>query len=165
MNPELIIFYGLSACLIAFSLFVVTTRNLFRGAMALTGALSVMAGLFAFLGGDFLAAGQLLIYVGGVMLLLTFVVMFVQTPEISRLRQTSVRWLPALALSIGVAAFLIQAFRRLPPPPAPPVPLVPTSAALGRLLLGDMGVPFEVISLVLLAALVGAIVFGLERES
>ena len=43
--------------------------------------------------------------------------------------------------------------------------MAPTSARLGRLLLGDMAVPFEAISLVLLAALVGALVFGLERDA
>jgi NADH-quinone oxidoreductase subunit J len=164
MNLELGIFYALSVLLIGFSLVVVTSRNLFRGAMNLTAALGVMAGLFALLGGDFIAASQLLIYVGGVMVLLIFVVMFVQTPEIFRARQTSKRWILALILGLSVSGILIQAFRRAPAGAAVPE-MAPTSAGLGRLLLGDMAVPFEAISLILLAALVGALVFGLEREA
>ena len=104
----------LSVLLIGFSLAVVTSRNLFRGAMSLTAALGVMAGLFALLGGDFIAAGQLLIYVGGVMVLMIFVVMFVQTPEIFRARQTGKRWIPALILGLGVSGILLHAFRRVP---------------------------------------------------
>jgi len=123
-----------------------------------------VAAFFALLGGDFLAASQLLIYVGGVMVLILFVVMFVQTPDLFRARQTSVRWIPALLLAGGVGALFIRAFCHIESPTELPV-LQPTSTALGHLLLGDMAVPFEVISLVLLAALVGALVFGLERES
>jgi NADH:ubiquinone oxidoreductase subunit 6 (subunit J) len=166
MNPELCIFYVLSVLLIGFALIVVTSRNLFRGAMSLTAALGVMAGLFALLGGDFIAASQLLIYVGGVMVLLIFVVMFVQTPEIFRARQTGKRWLPALILGVSVAGILIRAFQRAPLYAVSTItdPMMPTSSRLGYLLLGDMSVPFEVISLILLAALVGALVFGLERE-
>ena len=110
MTPELLIFYTLSALLIVFAVMVVTSRNLFRGAISLTAALGVMAGLFALLGADFLAAGQLLIYVGGVMVLLIFVVMFVQRPDIFRAHQTGKRWMPALVLGIGVIAILIHAF-------------------------------------------------------
>jgi NADH:ubiquinone oxidoreductase subunit 6 (subunit J) len=164
MTPELIIFYALGALMLGLALVVVTTRNLFRGAMALTAALGVMAGLFALLGGDFLAASQLLIYVGGVMVLLIFVVMFVQTPELFRARQTSRRWIPALVLGAGVAAVFIHVFLRVDLSSDALLPMAPTSARLGHLLLGDMAVPFEVVSLILLAALVGALVFGLERE-
>lgn len=164
MTPSLVIFYVLAALLIGFSLVVVTARNLFRGALALTSALGVMAGLFALLGGDFLAAGQLLIYVGGVMVLLIFVIMFVQTPEIFRARQTNKRWIPSLALAATLIAVFVQIFRKFNVPTEALAAPTPTSAALGRLLLGDLVVPFEVISLILLAALVGALVFGLEIE-
>jgi NADH:ubiquinone oxidoreductase subunit 6 (subunit J) len=163
MKLELSIFYVLSVLLIGLSLVVVTSRNLFRGAMSLTAALGVVSGLFALLGGDFIAASQLLIYVGGVMVLLIFVVMFVQTPEIFRARQTGKRWIPALVLGLSVGGILIRAFQRVPGGDASGA-MAPTSAGLGHLLLGDMAVPFEAISLILLAALVGALVFGLERE-
>jgi len=164
MTLETGIFYGLGGLLLILSLLVVTTRNLFRGALALSTALGVMAGLFVLLGGDFLAAGQLLIYVGGVMVLILFVVMFVQTPALFRAPQTNRRWIPALVLGAGVAAVFIHIFYTVPMPEETLAPAAPTSAALGKLLLGDMAVPFEVVSLILLAALVGALVFGLERE-
>ena len=112
--------------------------------MALTAALGVMAGLFALLGGDFLAAGQLLVYIGGVMVLLIFVVMFVQTPDLFRARQTSRRWSPALALGGGVAAVFINRFRQVPTPAQALPALTPTSAAgLGRLLAGRYGRSFR----------------------
>ena len=82
----------LSVLLIGLSLIVVSARSVFRSAIALTGALGVVAGIFALLGADFVAASQLLIYVGGIMIIMLFVIMLSQRPAAMMERQTNDQW-------------------------------------------------------------------------
>lgn len=160
-----IIFYVGALVTILFALAAVTVRNVFRAGLALTAALSLVAGFFILLGADFLAAAQVLVYVGGVMIIMLFVIMLSQQPTDSAQPQTNSQWWIAALLSAGVGAALVVAFKD----GFSSAPLggaqQPTSAAIGHLLLGDMLVPFEAISLVLLAALVGAVLFaGPDQE-
>jgi NADH:ubiquinone oxidoreductase subunit 6 (subunit J) len=160
----IIIFSAMSLLLIGLSLVVVTARSVFRGAIALTAALGVAAGLFALLGADFVAAGQLLIYVGGIMIIMLFVIMLSQRPQAKLDRQANEQWLWAALFALAVTCGLIVQFRAAYRGVFSTTVSVPTSASIGRLLLGDMIVPFEAVSLVLLAALVGAVYFGLDKE-
>ncbi|MDE2292377.1 MAG: NADH-quinone oxidoreductase subunit J, partial [Elusimicrobia bacterium] len=124
--------------------------------------LAGVAGLFASLGSDFLFAAQILIYVSGVAVLVLFVVLLAGRHSELHLRQTNRQWVPALAIA-GTALWalsrLSEAFRGV----AASTPAHPTTAALGRLLMGEYAVPFELVSLILLAALVGAVVFSLPE--
>jgi len=159
-----LIFGLLAMLLIGLSLVVVTSRSVFRGAVALTGALGVVAGLFALLGADFVAAGQLLIYVGGIMIIMLFVIMLSQRPQDHLDRQTNDQWVWGAFFSLAIACALIMQFRAVYRGIFVTTVATPTSASIGRLLLGDMVVPFEAVSLVLLASLVGAVYFGLDKE-
>jgi len=166
INLPSIIFYTFSVLAIGMAIVVVTSRNVFHSAMALTGTLGVVAGFFALLGADFLAASQVLIYVGGIMIIMLFVVMLSQQPFDALQRQTNTQWLYGILFAAAVAASLIRSFRDVyRGVAAVATDTVPTSAPIGRLLLGDMLVPFEAVSLVLLAALVGAVVFGQDRKA
>src|ERR1041385_7569757 len=102
MIPTLV-FGAMSASLIVLSLVVVTSKSVFRGAIALTAALGVVAGLFALLGADFVAASQLLIYVGGIMIIMLFVIMLSQHPLAELDRQTNDQWLWGALFSMAVA--------------------------------------------------------------
>jgi len=156
-----IVFYAFAVLAVLSALVVVTTRNIFHSALALTGCLSVVAGLFVLLGADFLAAGQLLVYVGGIMIIMLFVVMLSQRAAGERQRQTNRQWLWGLLLAGAVGCALIMRLRAAFQGAAQiPAAMTPTTSAIGRLLLGDMLVPFEAVSLVLLAALVGAVLFA-----
>jgi NADH:ubiquinone oxidoreductase subunit 6 (subunit J) len=159
MIPTLI-FAFMAALLIGLSIIVVTSRSVFHSAIALTAALGVVAGLFALLGADFVAAGQLLIYVGGIMVIMLFVIMLSQKPAQNLDRQTNDQWLWGILFALAVTSGLIIQFRAVYRGVLFSTEASPTSAAIGRLLLGDMVIPFEAISLVLLAALVGAIYYG-----
>jgi NADH:ubiquinone oxidoreductase subunit 6 (subunit J) len=165
MTLPTVIFYSLAALLIVLALIVVSTRQLFHAALALAGALSIVGALYAFLGADFLAASQILLYVGGIMVLILFAIMFVQSPDEGRVHQSRPGWFWAILIALGLVGLLIEVFHLAVPPFESQMPWTPTSAALGRLLLNDMLVPFEVVSLILLVALIGAVVFGVERES
>lgn len=160
----LLIFGLFSVVLIALSLIVVTSKSVFRAAIALTAALAVIAGIFALLAADFVAASQLLIYVGGIMIIMLFVIMLSQRSHGGTDTQTNEQWLLAgffaLAVACGLGAQFIAAFKGV----NITAEALPTSAAIGRLLLGPMLVPFEAVSLVLLAALVGAVYIGQNKE-
>jgi len=158
------VFALLSVLLIGLSLVVVTARSVFRGAIALTAALGVVAGLFAFLGADFVAASQLLIYVGGIMIIMLFVIMLSQRPQDQYDRQTNEQWVWGAFFALAVSCALIMQFRSVYRGIFATTVAMPTTASIGRLLLGDMVVPFEAVSLVLLAALVGAVYFGLDDK-
>jgi NADH:ubiquinone oxidoreductase subunit 6 (subunit J) len=159
-----IIFGFMAALLIGFALVVVTARSIFRCAIALTAALGVVAGIFAMLGADFVAAGQLLIYVGGIMVIMLFVIMLSQRPQSDLIRQANDQWLWAGFFALAIISGLIIQFRAAYRGVFSTTVAMPTSAEIGKLLLGDMVVPFEAISLVLLAALVGAVYFGENKD-
>ena len=163
MLPTLI-FGFMAAILIGLSIVVVASRSVFRSAIALTGALAVVGGLFALLGADFVAAGQLLIYVGGIMIFMLFVIMLSQRPADDLDKQTNDQWLWGALFALAVACGLIMQFRAVYRGVFYVAEGSPTTASIGRLLLGDMVVPFEAISLVLLASLVGAIYFGQDKR-
>jgi len=159
-----LIFGIMAALLIGLSLVVVTSRSIFRSAIALTGALGVVAGLFALLGADFVAASQLLIYVGGIMIIMLFVIMLSQRPLPQMDRQTNDQWIWGALFALAVACGLLMQFRAVYRGVFFSTAASPTTASIGQLLLGDMIVPFEAVSLVLLAALVGAVYFGMDYE-
>ena len=160
-----VLFYVMAFLLIAMALLVVTSTNLFHSAIALTGSSAVSAGLLALLGADFLAISQLLVYVGGVMIIMLFVVMLSQQPVRSFQRGTSDRWMLGLLVSGTLCGYLTMNYRQHFYSQIAIGTMTPTTSQIGRLLLNQMLVPFEAVSLVLLTALVGAVVFGQDSES
>jgi NADH-quinone oxidoreductase subunit J len=162
-----IVFWFLSAIFIATAICVVTLRSVFYSAVSLGAALTVMAGLFILFGADFLGVAQVLVYVGGVMIIMLFVIMLSpQTRDHLHLeRQTRNQWLRGVLLALASCVSLIHGFRVFAGQSVAVREMLPTSAPLGRLLLGDMLLPFETVSLILLVALVGAVLFGQDKLS
>jgi NADH-quinone oxidoreductase subunit J len=159
-----IAFYAMAVALIVTSLGVVTMRNVFYGAVFLGPALTVVAGLFILCGADFLGAAQLLVYVGGIMIIMLFVIMLSPQPRHPKVSQRNRQWLAGLIISAAMGGVLIKALDVFKGSLNPTGQLPPTTANLGRLLLGDMLLPFEVVSLILLSALVGAVLFGQDKK-
>ncbi|MFH1725922.1 MAG: NADH-quinone oxidoreductase subunit J [Elusimicrobiota bacterium] len=155
-------FYVFAAVTLVAAVCVVLLRNVLHSALMLGLALAGVGGLFATLGADFLFAAQILIYVSGVAVLVLFVVMLSGRASELSLRQTNDQWLAAL-LICGVTLWgmwrYIAAFGEVRAG-APPEP---TTASLGRILMGEFSVPFELASLILVAALVGAVVFTIPE--
>ncbi len=156
---ESAIFYGSAAVTLVSALLVVTLRNTVHAALFLGLTLAGVGGLFAGLGADFLFAAQIMIYVGGIAILVIFVVMLMGRASDLNLRQVNDQWLAGLLICGVTLAGLLRVFSvfsrtdHLAPPE-------PTTAPLGRLLMSDLAVPFELISLVLIAALLGAVFFS-----
>lgn len=157
-------FYLLGGVTLLAALGVTLTRNLFHSALCLAVALLGVAGLYLYLAAEFLAVVQILIYVGAILTLLIFGVMLtarIADPTIPNLN----RQVAAAALvALGAGWALISALRRaaaLPHGPIAPVPL----ETLGRGLVTAYVLPFEVVSLILVAALVGAIVIARPEQA
>lgn len=160
-------FWLLSASFIAAAIGVVAIPSVFYAAVSLGAALTVIAGLFVLFGADFLGIAQILVYVGGVMVIMLFVIMLSpQTRDRFNFEQLSLgKWLRGIGLALLTGGGLIKGFKVFADNHAGVRDALPTSASLGRLLLGDMLLPFEVISLILLVALVGAVLFGQDKVS
>jgi len=159
------IFWSLAALTAVSALGVVTMRNTVHSALSLGVCLMGVAGLFATLGADFLFAGQILVYVGGVAVLIMFVVMLLGRASDLHLRQVNNQWAAAL-LICAISAVGLWRIVKAFPLTGNPSTLAPTTKPLGLLLMSDYAVPFEVVSLVLTGALLGAIYFShLEREA
>jgi NADH:ubiquinone oxidoreductase subunit 6 (subunit J) len=155
---------GLLALLILVgALWVVTLRNLFRAALSLGLVLLGVAALFIVLEAEFLAFVQVLVYVGAILTLIVFAVMLTArlqgSPEIPASRQ---RLLGALTAG-GLFAALVGATRTLVWPRAPAGEAVPL-AALGQQLVTTLVLPFEVVSLVFVAAMIGAIAIAAPKR-
>ncbi len=159
-----LLFFFLAALVLIPALLVVTVRNVFHSALWLIVSLMGVAGVYACLAADFLFAVQILVYVGGVMVLLLFVVLLSGKPSDWAGRQVSQHsWLAALAASF-VAAAIVSVIAAWPLTTAAPEAPLLTTGALGSVLMNELVLPFEVISLVLLASLVGAVYFSAKKK-
>lgn len=151
-------FYVVSAFTLAGAWAAVSARNLFRAALGLALALFGVAALYLFLQAEFLAVIQLLIYVGAILTLILFGVMLtarIADPQVPRWNeQAGVALVLAGGLGLGLAWLFLKAVWELPEALPPPVSI----PDLGRMLLCEYLLPFELLSVLLLGALVGAIV-------
>jgi NADH:ubiquinone oxidoreductase subunit 6 (subunit J) len=149
--------YGLMAGLLATAALTVTTRNLFHSAIFLAFTLLGVAILYFFLHADFIAAIQILLYVGAIMVLVIFAIMLTARIQDPKVPQSNRQQIPTLVLMSAVATYLITAILKTPWNLAP-TPKSTDAVALGKALMGEFVFPFEVVSIVLLVALIGAIV-------
>lgn len=166
---ETVFFYLISAFILFSAYFVVTARNLFRCAIGLTAALIGIAGIYLLLDAQFLSAVQVAVYVGGVVVLVVFAILMVSdVTQKEYLRSPLSRSIIAaviaeLLLVIVAAAAFKQGFGAARPEPASA-----QVREIGHALLatgpGGFALPFEVITLVLVAALVGACTIAGERD-
>jgi NADH-quinone oxidoreductase subunit J len=131
--------------------------------LSLIGVMGSLAVLYLLLGAEFIAAAQLIVYAGAIMVLFVFVIMLLNAgAEHGRSRSGFVKWLgiPLFTVFVGVLAYLIQS--RLPD--SKPVLFGSfTQAAgleIGRSLFTEYLLPFEVTSLLILIAIIGAVVLA-----
>jgi NADH-quinone oxidoreductase subunit J len=155
MTGEAVALLVLAAVLLGASLGVVLARNLFHAVLWLALALIGTAGVFLLLRAEFLAAVQVLLYAGGVVTIVVFAIMLTERLAGERITQMNrgIGWgmLAAGAVFLGVAAMVLRA------PVSPPPPATPTTAGLGRALLTEGVLAFEVLGVLLVAALLGAL--------
>lgn len=156
---EAAVFWSLAGVTLVGALGVALLRNVLHAALMLGLCLLGVAGLFASLGADFLFAAQVLVYVGGVAVLVLFVVLLAGRASDLLTRQTNHQWLPG-ALLAGLTCWGLLRSTEPVGGGLAAAPPSPTTRALAGVLLGDLAVPFELVTLILLAALVGAVLFS-----
>jgi NADH-quinone oxidoreductase subunit J len=157
VEPVDVLLAALGAVAFGAGVLVVTTRHVVRAGLWLVVALGAVAGLYLVLTAELVAWVQVLLYVGAVVVLLLFAVMLTRAPIGVSADLDRPRW-PALLVGggagLGLAALLVQAYRWT----RVPLPEAGTAAKLGAEVFRSWVLPFEVVSVLLLAALVGAIV-------
>lgn len=159
------IFYGVAALVLGSALYVVVGKNLVHSAFALVAAFFGVAVFYVYLGADFLAGAQVLIYVGGILTLLLFGVMLTNRIYNLNLRSGAIQVVPG-ALSAGlVFALLVWIIQSVDWGAMDAGDPGPTSESIGRLLMGDYLLPFEIASVLLLIALMGAAMLVRRRGS
>ena len=157
MDIYTIIFYFFALITLGSGCVVVFSRNIVRAAFALLFAFFGVAGIYIFLLADFIAIAQLLIYVGGIMVLILFGVMLTSHQISVDAKTGTIQTLPAILISACVGAGLIWIFWITDWKVNSQLPIVETTAPkIGELLLTKYLLPFEVASVVLLVALIGA---------
>ena len=161
-----IMFWILSVVILASAFMVVSLKNIFHCALFLIVCLFGVAGIFVLLHAEFLAAAQVLIYVGAVSILIIFAVMLTSNLAGKRISQTNHNAMVAFFVSI---MFVFGAFILLRgthvwrlAETALPSNNIET---IGTLLMTEFMLPFEIVSALMLAALIGAIVLAREEKS
>lgn len=154
--------FQLLAGVIALSALVTAvSTDIVRSAFALLGTFGGVAGLYAFMGADFLMATQLLIYVGGILVLILFAVLLTHQIDGFNVTNRSVGLVPGAVLGLLVVGLIAKVALYTPWPkgPAEATPN-PTAAKIGDAFLTEYLLPFELASVVLLLALIGAVILA-----
>ncbi len=159
-----IVFYFFAALTVFSAAVVVFSRNLIHSAFALLFTFLGVAALYVFLGADFLAATQMVIYVGGILVLLIFGVMLTHKLYDMKLKSETFQFWPGLVLVATVFLTLIVIMMRTTWKNQGTEAMNPTTAAIGELFMKEYILPFEVASVFLLIALIGAAMIVRRRS-
>ena len=169
MNPVAtpIFFYGLSIAAIVFAIAVITRKNAVHAALSLIGTLISLAGLYLMLYAPFVAGVQIVLYAGGIMVLFLFVIMLVNLDQNIREIQFNKQWMVGLIAALalgGLVLFVIRTGRKIfPINLTAALPEGSNTQMVGLALYGQYMLPFEIASLLLLVAIVGAVVMAKKR--
>ena len=167
---EAIAFYFISACILGFAVLVISTKDTVHSVLFLVLDFLFVAALYVLLGAQFLAAIQILVYAGGIVVLYLFVVMLVnlkRSPEAHAdpHRKTKLGFGLAAAVLAELALLAVRA-SDMPVRPivqAAEVPVTGNTEVVGWMLYTSYLIPFEIASMLLLVAMIGAIVLA-KRE-
>jgi len=163
-------FYYMAAASVASALLAVTRKNPVHSMLWVLALFLHVAGIFLLLRAEFLAAVQVIVYAGAILIFYLFVVMLLDLPDEEARSRFGKHWPLAAALGLGFAGlvWLARAGTGVAPVvtrPAAEGPTQGTLAAIGTALFGPFALPFEMASLVLLAAIIGAVVLAKKRAA
>ena len=172
MTPTLIVFWAFAVLTMGSALLCITMRNPVSSALWLVVTLFALAGLFVLLDAQFIAVLQVLVYAGAIMVLFLFVIMLL---NIGRATRSDIKGAWGLGVGVLLAGLMmvqLLALRFGAPPPQLTLPAGAMAraaaeqgmvAAVARPLFSTYLVPFEITSILLLAALVGAVVLAKRK--
>jgi NADH-quinone oxidoreductase subunit J len=161
-------FYMLSGIMLIGGILVITRKNAVHSALALIFTLLAQAGLYLMLYAPFVAGVQIILYAGGIMVLFLFVIMLVNLERAMKERQFNKQWLVGIVAAGALGGLFITVYTK-------GTTLFPDHAvsssnleaantqSIGTLLYGQYMFPFEIASLLLLVAIIGAVVMAKKR--
>jgi NADH-quinone oxidoreductase subunit J len=161
---DVVAFWSLAALLIGSALAVVLTKNLFHSVLWLALSLTAVAGIFLSLDAEFLAAVQLLLYAGGVITIVVFAIVVTERLVGERITQVSRRLLMGVILAGALLVALLRFLRGAELPVERPVVAVDVTRVLGQVLMTEFVLPFELLAVLLLIGLLGALYFARPEE-
>jgi len=171
MLIDTVLFYVFAVLVLGGGILTITRRNAVHSAISLIVSLLGVAGLYLLQQAEFLFAVQIVLYVGGIMVLFLFVIMLVNLDQAAKERQFNRQWLVALA-AVGATGALIGYFLYRgagafhiadtgAPVPAPPA--LGNTEMVADALFSEYLLPFEIASVLLLVAVVGSVVMAKKR--
>jgi NADH-quinone oxidoreductase subunit J len=160
VTGEVLAFWVLGFVLVGSALAVVLSKNLFHAVLWLALALTGTAGVFLQLDAEFLAAVQLLLYAGGIVTIVVFAIVVTERLVGERISQTSRRIAASAVVAAALLATILSAISERPLPVAPPALPADLTRNIGDAILTRFVMPFELLALLMLAALMGAIYFA-----
>ena len=168
MLIDTIFFYAFALMTLGGAILTITRRNAVHSAISLIVSLLGVAGLYLLQHAEFLFAVQIVLYVGGIMVLFLFVIMLVNLDQMAKERQFNRQWMVALAAVAAVGVEIAYFFYRGQSTFRLAEMVAPASAQgntemLADVLFREYLLPFEIASILLLVAVVGAVVMAKKR--
>jgi len=154
------IFYILAGIILGSAVMVVSLKNIFHCALYLVLCLFGVAGIYILLSAEFLAAVQVLIYVGAITILMIFAIMLTAKLYNAKIKQSNEQVFPGIIIVAALLIATIFTLSRTAWKVSYEVAEVQSIVGIGNLLLTKYVLPFEVVSVVLLTALIGAIIIA-----
>ena len=166
MNLTSILFYAFEALAALSSIALIFVRNVFHGALLLITCLLALAGIYVLAFAEFVAVTQILVYAGGILVVIIFGIMLTTKLSGKPLLVEHVYGFSGTLAGIGFFALLIfsivnASFKNLPPPPT----RLTEIRTIGVGLMTDFALPFEVAGILLLVALIGAAIIASSTKS
>jgi NADH-quinone oxidoreductase subunit J len=159
-------FYMLSGLAVLGGMLVITRRNPVHSALALILTLLAQAGLYLMLYAPFVAGVQVILYAGGIMVLFLFVIMLVNVSQVQKEEQFNKQWLAGIVAAFALGVLLVWVYtqgKTLFPLEAAELPEQLNTQQVGGLLYSNYMFAFEIASLLLLVAIIGAVVMAKKK--
>ena len=163
MNASLAIFFVLAAVAVAGAVSLILQRHPIHSALSLIVVMVALAGLYLLLGAEFVAAVQIIVYGGAIMVLFVFVIMLLNAGEEERTNFSRIAAYAGVPMAVAVAGLISAAIARSSLPSAQATAALTSTKSLSMLLFRDFVYPFELTSFLILVAILGAIVLA-QRE-
>jgi NADH-quinone oxidoreductase subunit J len=166
MTAPLVIFFALAALAVLGAISLIVQRHPIHSALSLIVVMVALAGLYLLMGAEFVAAVQIIVYGGAIMVLFVFVIMLLNAGEEERTNFSKLATYAGIPLAVAVTGLITAgiASGRLSLPAPGPSGTLTSTRTLSMLLFKEFVYPFELTSFLILVAILGAIVLA-QRES
>jgi len=166
MSASLIIFLVLALLAVFAAISLIVQRHPIHSALSLIVVMVALAGLYLLMGAEFVAAVQIIVYGGAIMVLFVFVIMLLNAEEEERTNFSKLARFAGIPLALAITGFIAAAIARNAGslPAAEPSGTLTSTKTLSNLLFSDFVYPFELTSFLILVAILGAIVLA-QREN